>query len=112
MPWRETTPMDERMQFVADARRGHDDMLTLCRRYDISRKTGYKLVARYAAGGVSARLEQSRRPHDSPRAPRSRWSAAWVVYVSPRVSSAFSEWKNDSAWALSPAQRQCIPAAA
>ena len=40
MPWRETTAMDERMQFVADARHGHDDMSTLCRRYGISRKTG------------------------------------------------------------------------
>ena len=66
MPWRETTPMDQRMQFVADARRAHEDMATLCLRYGISRKTGYKWLARYETGGVPGLLEHSRRPHHSP----------------------------------------------
>src|SRR5438874_13527168 len=60
--------MDQRKQFVREARRGHDDMTTLCVRYGISRKTGYKWLARYELGGVTALAELSRRPHRSPRA--------------------------------------------
>ena len=40
MPWSETSPMDERFQFVADVRSAHKSMTTLCERYGISRKTG------------------------------------------------------------------------
>lgn len=68
MPWRETSPMDQRKQFVREARRAHDDMTALCARYGISRKTGYKWVARYEEGGVAALEELSRRPHRSPQA--------------------------------------------
>ena len=68
MPWRETHPMDQRQQFVREARRGHDDMTTLCARYEVSRKTGYKWLARYEAGGLAALEERSRRPHHSPQA--------------------------------------------
>lgn len=68
MPWRETSPMDERVQFVADVRRAHEPMTALCERYGISRKTGYKLYARYVRDGPAGLLDQSRRPHHSPRA--------------------------------------------
>ncbi|MEJ7811749.1 MAG: hypothetical protein WKG32_15155 [Gemmatimonadaceae bacterium] len=40
MPWSEITAMDERLQFVADVRRGTEEMTVLCRRSGISRKTG------------------------------------------------------------------------
>lgn len=35
-------------------------MTTLCAHYHISRKTGYKWLARDAAGGLAALYEQSR----------------------------------------------------
>ena len=44
MPWRETSPMDERVQFVADVRRAHESMTALCERHGISRKTGYQEI--------------------------------------------------------------------
>src|SRR5687767_9265430 len=68
MPWRATSPMDQRKQFVREARRGHDDMTALCARYEVSRKTGYKWLAHYEAGGLAALEERSRRPHHSPQA--------------------------------------------
>ena len=68
MPWSETSPMDQRVQFVTDARRGHEEFTMLCRRYGVSRKTGYKWVERYERGGVTALLDQSRRPQHSPTA--------------------------------------------
>src|SRR5437899_12665776 len=68
MPWSETSPMDQRVQFVTDARRGDEDFTNLCLRYGVSRKTGYKWLERYAAGGVTALLDRSRRPQSSPTA--------------------------------------------
>ena len=38
----------------------------LCRRFGVSRKTGYKWLKRYRAGGKEALEDQSRRPHRSP----------------------------------------------
>src|SRR5438067_826034 len=66
MPWREITPMDERLQFVADVRRGTEEMSELCRRYGVSRKSGYKWLARYEAEGALAFRERSHRPHTCP----------------------------------------------
>jgi transposase InsO family protein len=68
MPWSETTMMDERLQFVADVRRGSEEMSVLCRRYGISRKTGYKWMARYEADGAAGLTERSHRPHTCPHA--------------------------------------------
>jgi transposase InsO family protein len=40
----------------------------LSREYEISRKTAYKWVDRYDAGGATALVDRSRRPHHSPNA--------------------------------------------
>ena len=67
MPWRDVTPMDEKILFIADYLRGAQPNFTqLCHTYGISRKTGYKWVQRYAAQGADGLDEQSRRPHCSP----------------------------------------------
>ena len=66
MPWSQTSPMDQRVQFVTDARRGYEDFTVLCTRYGISRKTGYKWLERYKSGGVLALRDLSRRPRTSP----------------------------------------------
>jgi hypothetical protein len=42
MPWRETSPMEERIGFVKDFRSGLYEMTELCDRYGVSRRTGYK----------------------------------------------------------------------
>ena len=49
MPWKETTPMNERVQFIASALKHDESVSALCERFGISRKTGYKWVARYRA---------------------------------------------------------------
>ncbi len=55
MPWSQTTPMDQKTQFVADYLRERFSFTELCARYGVSRETGYRLVERY--------LEQERWPH-------------------------------------------------
>lgn len=60
MPWKETCPMDERIQFIADCLRGELSMSGLCRKYEISRKTGYKWVERFNDGGRPSLRDHSR----------------------------------------------------
>jgi putative transposase len=66
MPWQEMSPMDERVQFMADHQRGLYAMTELCARYGISRKTGYKWVTRYAREGARGLVERSHAPHVCP----------------------------------------------
>ncbi len=55
--------------FTADYLRGTRPSFTaLCRRYNISRKTGYKWIRRYESGGLDGLDEQSRQPKSHPGA--------------------------------------------
>jgi putative transposase len=63
MPWRTTCAMDERVRFIAEWLKSEESRAVLCRRYGISRKTGYKLGSRYAAEAAGAFRERSRAPH-------------------------------------------------
>jgi putative transposase len=62
MPWRECHKMDERLRFVARLLDG-EKMAVLCREFDISRKTGYKIFNRYKDCGVEGLTDRSRRPY-------------------------------------------------
>jgi len=57
MPWLETSPMEERERFIADHRRNLYTMAELCARYGISRKSGYKWLARSGILGAAAGVE-------------------------------------------------------
>ncbi len=54
--------MDERMRFVARLLEG-EKMAVLCREFDISRKTGYKLFNRFRNSGIEGLTDRSRRPY-------------------------------------------------
>ena len=67
MPWKETCPMDQRMQFVIEHRSGTLSVSELCRLYGISRQTGHKWIKRFSLSAGMASLEElSRRPLHSP----------------------------------------------
>jgi transposase InsO family protein len=53
--------MDERLRFVARLLEG-EAMTEVCREFGISRKTGYKIFARYKEHGLEALSDRSRRP--------------------------------------------------
>ena len=67
MPWRDTSPMDQRTQFIADHLRDSLSITELCELYGVSRKTGYKWIDRYLRHGPAGLEERSRRPQRSPR---------------------------------------------
>ena len=66
MPWMETDPMTQRMEFVMRVKSGYYTMTDACRRSGVSRKTGYKIWERWLAEGVDGLRDRSRRPHTSP----------------------------------------------
>ena len=54
--------MDERLKFVAGLLDG-EKMAVLCRRFGVSRKTGYKILERYNRCGLEGLTDRSRRPY-------------------------------------------------
>src|SRR6201999_373465 len=62
MPWQECSKMDERLRFVARLLQG-EKMAVMCREFDISRKTGYKIFSRYKEKGFEGLSDRSRRPY-------------------------------------------------
>jgi putative transposase len=68
MPWRVTSPMYQRQRFVLDAEHTPASFAELCRRYDISRKTGYKWLDRYTRLGPESLADRSHRPGACPHA--------------------------------------------
>lgn len=62
MPWRECTQVDEKLKFVARLLDG-EKMAPLCREFNISRKTGYKIFERYKDCGLKGLTDRSRTPH-------------------------------------------------
>jgi putative transposase len=68
MPWQGVSPVDLRLEFTRAYGWGVFSMTELCDQYEISRKTGYKWVARFEAGGRAGLVDRSRRPRRSPTA--------------------------------------------
>jgi len=62
----ETVPMEERLRFVHDAFSDRFTMSELCARYGVSRRIGYKWLARFEAEGRPGLTDRSRAPHHCP----------------------------------------------
>jgi len=60
MPWQETEPMLERRKFITEYLAGLYTMSELCARYGISRKSGYKWLARYDEEGSHGLCDRPR----------------------------------------------------
>lgn len=73
MPWRELLVSEARMQFIVACKGARESFASICRRFGISRKNGYKWWKRYRDGGVRALVEVSRRP----RRPGRKYPACW-----------------------------------
>jgi transposase InsO family protein len=68
MAWKETSVMDERMAMVRSWVSGDYAVSELAAEYGVSRKTVYKWIERYEAGGWAALQDQSRAPRHHPNA--------------------------------------------
>lgn len=62
MPWKECNLRDERLKFIARLL-DREKMARLCREFGVSRKSGYKILARYNEVSLDGLTDCSRRPY-------------------------------------------------
>ena len=67
MPWKETSVMNVRTEFVLRVFEAKVPFNDLCKEFGISRKTGYKWKERFLEKGLEGLSDQSRRPDSSPQ---------------------------------------------
>ena len=98
MPWQEVCVQEERIRFIHDWQKQEDSMAELCRRYGISRRAGYKWLARYKQEGIEGVQDRPRAPKQHPnqtaaaieerilalRAQHGRWGPASLKAVLER----------------------------
>ncbi len=86
MAWKDVTTMSQRLEFVVLASAEGVNVSELCRRFGVSRKTGYKWLSRYAAEGSAGLVDQSRRPLESAALSRADWRcwSAATTFLRPR----------------------------
>ena len=87
MPWKELLVSEARARFVLACREKGESFASLCRRFGISRKSGYKWLQRYREGGWRGLEDASRRPLYQAKAHRSFWRARLC-----RVRQAHPRW--------------------
>lgn len=66
MPWKETCIMDQRRAFIEAWLSREFTMAELCRRFEVSRPTGYKWLDRFEAEGCPGLADRSRAPQRHP----------------------------------------------
>jgi putative transposase len=68
LPWKERKALDEKKSFIEEWERQEENLAELCRRYEISRQTGYKWLERYQREGEAGLQEHSRTALHHPQA--------------------------------------------
>jgi transposase InsO family protein len=66
MPWLQVTLMSQRKELVKLAMVDGANLARLCQGFNVSRKTGYKWLARYLGEGEAGLQDRCRRPRASP----------------------------------------------
>jgi transposase InsO family protein len=66
MPWKECLVPDERLRFVLECLTAADSMAAVCRRHGVSRRVGYKWLARYKEHGRDGLADRSRATRTHP----------------------------------------------
>src|SRR5260370_602959 len=67
MGWKETCAVDERMRFVMATEQREEAFAVICRRFGVSRRVGYKWLARYQEAGVEGLFDRPRAPRHHPQ---------------------------------------------
>src|SRR5437879_4689376 len=67
MGWTETCAVEERMRFMVAIEKGEESFAAICRRFGVSRRIGYKWLARFEAEGAAGLLDRSRAPLHHPQ---------------------------------------------
>ena len=87
MPWKETEPMKERIQFILEVDAGFFRFSESCQRYGVSRKTGYKWLKRWEEEGVEGLKDRPRKPHHCPHQ-----TAGWIEDRVVKLGEEREDW--------------------
>ena len=68
MPWKVTTTMEQKIEFICEWRTGKYTITELCKSFEISQPTAYKLISRFENQGFEGLKEHSRAPVKHPNA--------------------------------------------
>ena len=74
MPWKKVLPMEQKMAFIIKVKERALNFATICREFEVSRRTGYKWWRRYQESGMDGPRERSHRPHSCPHQSAPLWS--------------------------------------
>ncbi len=66
MPWKETTTMEQKVEFICEWLCEKYTITELCKVFEISRPTGYRLIQRYEKLGIEGLLDQPKSPINHP----------------------------------------------
>ena len=66
MPWKNTTTMEQKIEFICEWRTQKYTITELCKAFDISRPTAYKLIDRYEKQGIEGLKEHAKKPINHP----------------------------------------------
>ena len=66
MPWKETTTMDQKIEFICEWRTYKYTITELCKAFGISRTTGYKMINQFERYGYEGLRENSKKPRNHP----------------------------------------------
>jgi len=66
MPWKETTTMEQKVEFICEWLSEKYSISELCRFFEISRPTAYRLIQQYEKHVIKGLFEQSKEPINHP----------------------------------------------
>ena len=66
MPWKDTTTMEQKVEFICEWLSQKYTITELCEKFGITRPTGYRIIGRYEKEGIEGLLEKSRAPINHP----------------------------------------------
>jgi len=105
MPWNETDAVIERRKFMTVLLTRGLTMVEACRQFGISRKTGYKIVARHAELGMAGLTDASRAPRTHPNQSPPEVEAAILrvrkahpTWGSKKILAVLDRQQVDQAW--------------
>ena len=64
MPWKDTTIMEQKIEFICEWRTGKYTITELCKSFEISRPTAYRIISRFEKEGYEGLRERSRKPRE------------------------------------------------
>jgi len=66
MPWKVTTTMEQKLEFISAWRTGEHTITELCKSFEISRTTAYRLIDRFEKFGLEGLIQRKKTPQSHP----------------------------------------------